>query len=247
MAAYMVISSPVSIFEENTPLTGWSMPQAGQAVCDQCHIKADFHVLRDEAAEALHSLRDAFLIGRNDLAQSRASRLNVAAASVGWLCRWRAARVRETVPYAPQRAGGREVQVRLLKEDVAAWSESQTSDQTSGRRTSAERTSASLTLAGLRGSQLRDGELRRGGPQGSTGFRTGGPALGSSGFQNGLSACPSSETRKAEHPSNPWGRATGSAAPPERTGAQVAVRVHIGTWSTLQHCWVRSHGRAGRR
>jgi hypothetical protein len=169
MAAYMVISSPVSIFEENTPLTGWSMPQAGQAVCDQCHIKADFHVLRDEAAEALHSLRDAFLIGRNDLAQSRASRLNVAAASVGWLCRWRAARVRETVPYAPQRAGGREVQVRLLKEDVAAWSESQTSDQTSGRRTSAERTSASLTLAGLRGSQLRDGELRRGGPQGQRG------------------------------------------------------------------------------
>jgi hypothetical protein len=40
---------------------------------------------------------------------------------------------------------------------MAAWSESQTSDQTSGRRTSAERTSASRTLAGLRGSQLRDG------------------------------------------------------------------------------------------
>jgi hypothetical protein len=89
MAAYMVISSPVSIFDEKTPLTESSMPQAGQAVCDQCHIKADFHVLRDEAAEALHSLRGALLIGRNDLAQSRASRLNVAAASVGWLCRWR--------------------------------------------------------------------------------------------------------------------------------------------------------------
>ena len=33
------------------------------------HQHAVAHVLRDEAAEALHSIGDAFLIGGNDLAQ----------------------------------------------------------------------------------------------------------------------------------------------------------------------------------
>jgi hypothetical protein len=34
-------SPPVSSFEEKTPLRLWSLPQAGQVVCDQYHIKAD--------------------------------------------------------------------------------------------------------------------------------------------------------------------------------------------------------------
>jgi hypothetical protein len=42
MVAYMMDLLRFSSFEEKTPLTVWNLPQAGQAVCDRCHVKADF-------------------------------------------------------------------------------------------------------------------------------------------------------------------------------------------------------------
>ena len=77
------------------------------------------------------------------------------------------------------------------------------------------------------------------------GLRACGPALGSGGVQDGLPARPQGQAGDPKHPSDPRGRATRPAAATARAGPQVALRVHLGAWGTLQHRRVRPHGRAG--
>jgi len=49
----------------------------------------------------------------------------------------------------------------------------------------------------------------------------------------------------AQHASHPRRRIAGAAAAPARTGAQVTVRVHIGTRHAVHHSRVRPHDRKG--
>ena len=74
-----------------------------------------------------------------------------------------------------------------------------------------------------------------------------GPAVGSGRLRIGRAARPQGQARHAQHPSDPRGRTTGAAAAPARAGAQVALRVHLGAGSALQHRRLRPHGRAGGR
>ena len=50
-----------------------------------------------------------------------------------------------------------------------------------------------------------------------------------------------------KHPSDSWRRTAGAAAAPARAGTQVALRIHLGTGSTVQHRRLRPHGRTGGR
>ena len=87
----------------------------------------------------------------------------------------------------------------------------------------------------------------RGLPARPAGVRTGGPALGSDRVQHRARL----HVRRVKqgtpkHPSDPRGRVAGAAAAPARAGARVALRVHVGARSALQHRRVCPHGRAGR-
>ena len=74
-----------------------------------------------------------------------------------------------------------------------------------------------------------------------------GPALGSGGLQGGDPTRPQGQAGHPKHPPDPWGRTTRFAAATARTGAQVALHVHVGAWVTIQHRRLCAHGGAGRR
>ena len=58
-------------------------------------------------------------------------------------------------------------------------------------------------------------------------------------------ARPQGQAGHPKHPSDPRGRTAGAAAASARAGAQVTLRIHLGTGSTVQHRWLRPHGRTG--
>ena len=76
-------------------------------------------------------------------------------------------------------------------------------------------------------------------------LRVGGPALGSGGVRHRHPARPQGQAGHPKHPSDPWRRTAGVAAASARAGTQVALRVHLGTRGTVQHRWLRPHGRTG--
>ena len=83
-------------------------------------------------------------------------------------------------------------------------------------------------------------------PARPTGFRAGRPPLGSGGLQNGDPARPQGQEGHSQHPSNPRRRTAGAAAAPARTGAPVALRVHLGAGSAVHDGGVCPHGRTCR-
>ena len=64
-------------------------------------------------------------------------------------------------------------------------------------------------------------------------------------FRTATLARPQGQAGHPKHPSDPRGRTAGAAAAPARAGAQVALRIHLGTGSAVQHRWLRPHGRTG--
>jgi hypothetical protein len=71
-------------------------------------------------------------------------------------------------------------------------------------------------------------------------------ALGPDRFCCSQPARPQGQAGHAEYPSGSWGRTARAATPSARTGAEVALCVHLRKGRALQHRRLRSHDRAGR-
>jgi type 1 fimbriae regulatory protein FimB/type 1 fimbriae regulatory protein FimE len=75
------------------------------------------------------------------------------------------------------------------------------------------------------------------------GLGAGRPALGSGGVQNGHPARPQGQIGHAQHASDTRRRAASPAAASARTGAQIAIRVHVRAWGTVHHRRLRPDAR----
>jgi hypothetical protein len=71
--------------------------------------------------------------------------------------------------------------------------------------------------------------------------------MGSGGVRLWGFARPQGQARDAKHSSYPRGRVARATATSARAGAEIALRVHLRTWSAIHNRRLRPHGRARRR